>query len=129
MNGDHKFGLDAFEQRLLTRARQSLDEALDSIDDETALRLRQIRREVVAIAATSPDYSQSPTSFWQCSGGLVATAAMVMLTVSLLWSGAAQQWGLSVELDEMALMNEAHDIELYQELDFYLWLADETELG
>lgn len=57
------------------------------------------------------------------SAGFLATACVVVTAVSLLYIGAPEDEFLSLE-DELTLVASAEDFELYENLDFYLWLAD-----
>lgn len=59
----------------------------------------------------------------QKTAGMVATACVVVTTASILLWNTPADTPLSLE-DELALVASAEDFELYENLDFYLWLAE-----
>ena len=128
--------LKSTEEAFLASAKQSLDDEMSSLDMLTLQRLRQVRREAVAAAASSSavmiEASSSSYSFgfgaWHAGAGVMATAAMMVLTVSL-WEFSPLELQQQALMDEVVLLNAGEDMELIEELDFYLWLADDAQLG
>jgi hypothetical protein len=61
------------------------------------------------------------------AASLVATACVMVTVVALFYVASGPSVSLSFE-EEISLIASADDIELYENLEFYLWLA-ETELA
>ena len=55
--------------------------------------------------------------------GMVATALVMVTAVSLFYVSSRPPGSLSVD-EEISLIASAEDLELYENLEFYLWLAD-----
>ncbi|HHM04881.1 MAG TPA: hypothetical protein ENJ19_03950 [Gammaproteobacteria bacterium] len=114
------------EQVFLDHAKRVLEARAESLDELTRARLRAARKQALAAAAPV----RTP---WKgrAFGGAFATAAVVVLAV-VLWSGPEQ--GLdpvvpAAELDDMELLLSGEELEVFEDADFYLWLADVHETG
>lgn len=134
---DQRNSEQEFIDKLQTRLRQS---EVD-IDDTTAARLHQLRR--VALDAI-PDNNGMPTHGssvialpqWQNYllplGSVAATVAIAVLVFNLTvlvpeGLDLHQTETLSV-MDDMAILTAPDELELYQDLEFYEWLAYDKEL-
>ena len=114
------------EQMFLENAKRELDARAESLDELTSARLRAARKQALSA-------SPAPRAPWKgrAFGGAFATAAVLMLTV-VLWSDPEQ--GLSPvvpasELDDMELLLSGDELDVFEDADFYLWLADVHETG
>ena len=54
---------------------------------------------------------------------MVATACVLVTVVSLVYVNGNSSGNLSLD-DELVLVASADDLELYENLDFYLWLDE-----
>ena len=111
-----------------------------SVPPEIEARLDDIRRRAIAQLELSREKSlHSPASGLLQQLGvlldsfkmpmparLVATACVMVTAVSLFFVASRPPGAFSFE-EEISLIASADDIELYENLEFYLWLA-ETEL-
>jgi len=124
---------NAEEQTLAAAARDALDRDGEPGAD-IAARLDAIRGE--ALTRLPADAAMARTgmlarlrlaasralSGWEFPAGMVAAGLVLVTAVMLLrpWSSVET---LTAE-QELALLASVEDIELYENLEFYLWLAD-----
>lgn len=95
--------------------RQRLDRHADNLDELTSARLRAMRKRAL-------DQTVRPYFSWLPLGGLAAGAVAVLAVV--LWTIAPQAPpGFPGDLE---LLAQVEDLELIEELEFYVWL-EETE--
>ncbi|MEB2343776.1 MAG: hypothetical protein OZ948_03450 [Deltaproteobacteria bacterium] len=112
---------------LVARARAQLDHDVAALDETTRARLRAARLRALGTLerpATTRRAFVAPR-------GLVATAAgaAVLALVVASWRQREDTEGkLAVELDDVELLASADDLELYDDLDFYRWLAEDAAL-
>lgn len=126
-------------ENLVQTIRTNLEHSV-SVPPEIEARLDDIRHRAMAKLDLSREKSlQSPLSALRQRVGdlldslkipmparMVATACVMVTAVSLFYVALRPSGSLSFE-EEISLMASADDIELYENLEFYLWLA-ETEL-
>ena len=114
--------VDTLEPAL--RAQEQLPPSLTS-------RLDQARRQ--ALAGQAPQKGSGAgllqaARTWKDSWsalpvGAVASACLVLTVVALFYAVSPPEATLSLD-EEIVLVASADDLELYENLDFYLWLAD-----
>ena len=111
------------EARFLEMARQSLLATEDRIEANTLSRLRDARvRAVEAADARGRGFFRIPN--WARIGG-VATAAAAIL-VFMIWFDTPKQDLPVKNADDIEIVlnvDSADNIDLYEDLDFYEWLA------
>jgi hypothetical protein len=111
------------EARFLEKARQSLLATEDRIEANTLSRLRDARvRAVEAADARGRGFFRIPN--WARIGG-VATAAAAIL-VFMIWFETPKQDLPVKNADDIEIVlnvDNADNIDLYEDLDFYEWLA------
>ena len=125
----------AEEHSLVLNVRNKLDESA-SVAPEIEARLDQIRQQAMVrlqTPATKPESSlfiraKQTLQSWFASNGLampasVFASACVLVTVVSLFYISRPAGSLPLE-EEIGLIASADDIELYENLDFYLWLAE-----
>jgi hypothetical protein len=108
---------------LLTRVKTELDASADALSPEIMERLRSARLNAVeAFEKKEERFFLFPA--WLTAGG-VATVAVVMLAVTFWLPGInGNQPGLpDDEIDEVIATTESP--EFFEDLDFYLWLAEQ----
>ena len=101
----------------LDRARRRLQRSTEELDPDTLRRLRQARA-----AALGQADRKAPTR-WMPWGG-AALAASLALAV-LLWQPWAGPPESPAALEDLELLAAEENLELYEELEFYLWLESE----
>jgi hypothetical protein len=111
------------EARFLEKARQSLLASEEQLDAATASRLRDARRKAVEAAAEREGgFFRIPN--WARVGG-VATAAAAVL-VFMIWFETPRQDLPVKSADDLEIVlnvDSADIMDLYEDLDFYEWLA------
>jgi len=108
------------EQVFLQRVKDTLDRRAEELDAETLSALRLARHKALEV-------SPRRHRIWQ-PVGLAAVAAGIAIAVSL----HLMQPTLTLTeptLEDMALINAGDDLDLYENLDFYQWLALEQHNG
>lgn len=105
-----------FRQQL----RHSLQEAEEALSPEVIRALQQARNK--AVAATGKRSGFGPA--WGWAGG---TAAVLLAVVLSLQPGSQGSPGSLLE--DMAILAADEELELYQDLEFYDWLAETQQHG
>jgi len=104
---------------------------------EIEARLDQIRHRAIAkfeqIESQKKKSSSSALSSWLkskfdsfnllASAGMLATACVLITAISIFYVNTRPAGSLTPE-DEISIVASAEDIELYENLEFYLWLAE-----
>ena len=128
----HQAGLDN-DDALALVARHSLED-YEPLPREIETRLDQIRQQAIARLESHSKQSNGYLKYWQerlqalfgfdlsATAGLLATAFVMVTVVSLFY--VSRPTGVLTMEEEMMLVASAEDIELYENLDFYLWLAE-----
>jgi hypothetical protein len=108
------------EARFLAKARQGLLASEEQLEAATASRLRDARHKAVEAAGVrGKGYFRIPN--WARIGG-VATAAAAVL-VFMLWFDTPKQDLPVKSPDEFEIVLNADNMDLFEDLDFYEWLA------
>jgi hypothetical protein len=111
------------EARFLEKARQGLLASEEQLDAATASRLRHARLKAVeAAGAREGGFFRIPN--WARVGG-VATAAAAVL-VFMIWFDTPKQDLPMKNADDVEIVlnvDSADNMDLYEDLDFYEWLA------
>ena len=107
-------------ERLLEKIRQELDASAEHLDAATQSRLTQIRKQAI-VTTTRPKWSWSLPAL-----ALGSTAAVAVITISLMWTPATLQ---QTSLEDLPLLSANDTFELIENIEFYVWLADETRHG
>lgn len=108
------------ENFFLKQVKSSLDRGEENIDAGTLWRLHRIRQE--AINAEKQEQS-GVLNWFTLPFPALATAIVVLLTVFLVFTGEQEQVpnGNFEDLEILA----SNNLEFYEDLDFYAWLAEE----
>lgn len=105
------------DKALMDNARKVLDESAADIDEITAQRLRQIRREALA---------QASRAHWNWNYAGAAAAGIAVVAV-MLWPAQQQQLDTVASLEDLELLSAKEDIEFYDQVEFYQWLDSDGE--
>jgi len=117
---------DNIELELTRRARALHKHACEHIDARTRAKLAAARRSAVAAKDHRPR-----RAIWLPAAGAVAACALV---IGVVWfkpqpgpSSAPQQQASATSDAELPLDTDAQQLDLYQNLDFYQWLARQQQ--
>lgn len=121
------------EAKLVERIREQLDADVDDLDGATLSRLAEARRQAVAAAGKPrrrwwmPRPGGQGAADWLVPAGAFASvvATVVALTIMVAEPGN----GLAKEVDDLEMLTAGEEIELYENLEFYLWLQDRESTG
>ena len=112
------------ELELMSRARALHEHACEHIDARTRAKLAAARREALATQG-----HRSNRAIWLPAAGAVAACA---LAIGVVWfkpqpagTPVAPQSQTATSDSEPPLDADAQQLELYQNLDFYQWLAQQ----
>ena len=107
-------GNDAF----LEAVRRELDHSCEALDGYTLSRLNQIRHRAI-------EHKRSGAgSLWWSTGGFV-TACVLVLAISLGdRSGLQSDPGVTAPLEDLEIMTATESLELFEDFEFYQWLAE-----
>ena len=123
----------------LTVSRELEDNSPLSPDIEA--RLDQIRHSAVARFEQLQEKTIEPSRFsllawtktqfnsfnFSASAGMLATACVMVTVISIFYVNSRPTGSLTLE-EEISLVATAEDIELYENLEFYLWLVENESL-
>lgn len=129
------------EDLLAEKVRRELNDNT-AVTEEIEARLDQIRQQAMARLGTA-DSRTAPSMLanirnWfdarftafgvSVPASMLATACVLVTVVSIFYVSFPPAGSLSLE-DEISLLASAEDIELYENLEFYLWLAENESLN
>ena len=112
------------EKLLLSAAKHTLQDSVDNLDQETLDRLATIRLQALAAASSR----RSRRSSWLMpAGGFVTAAALV--AALLLWTSepAIKESAPVALIEDINILTDSEDIDFYQDLEFYQWLASNEQ--
>lgn len=101
------------ETQFIAAVKRELDRGAEALDGLTLARLRRARRRAL-------DAQPRPRR-WLLTGGLATAALSAALAAVLLFAPAIAP-PLS-DLEQFDLLSENDNLDLYDDLEFYRWLA------
>lgn len=108
------------EARFLEKARQSLLASEDRLDAGMISRLREARRRAVAASdARGRGFFRIPN--WMRAGAFATAVAAVM--VFTIWVDTPRQELPVKNADDIEIVLNVDNMDIYEDLDFYEWLA------
>ena len=113
----------------------------NALSPDIEARLDQIRHSAVArfeeLQEKNTEAGRFSLSAWiktqfdsfnfSASAGMLATACVMITAISIFYVNSRPAGTLTLE-EEIGLVATAEDIELYENLEFYLWLAENESL-
>ncbi len=112
------------ETAFIAKLRTVLDRSVDALDASTRARLQAARRKALAHA----DVPRGFTPRWFVPVGAVAALAVVA-ALGLWWMPTAAPPPMAASVEEAELLYATDNLELYQNLEFYRWLAAKERSG
>ena len=108
------------EKRLLEKAKSLLSEAEETLDNQTKKRLERIRLDALS-AAERPGAKFFLPPRWVTAGAL-ATAAIAGVVI-FFWLRASPGDFPGKHAEDFEIITSTENIEFYENLEFYRWLA------
>lgn len=112
------------DDMFLKQSRELLNNSIENLDDDIKDRLYLARRKAIAAQHNSRQRNRIPNKwrrYLPLTGmALTASIALGIFIQSGLWQ--SNDINLNVELE---LVSTLENIELYDDLEFYQWLAEE----
>jgi hypothetical protein len=111
------------EQSFIEQARTALDNSSEQVSPHVAARLRQARH-----AAIAAPYRRA-TPMWMPA----LSTAMLILVIAVAWFAGLPRVESPVQLQTQQLASDfemlvhGEDLELFADMDFYLWLEQRGE--
>lgn len=110
----------------LGQARRTLRASEQHVDEDTSARLAQVRRKALA----TPRPSRLGRPGWIAPLGLAASLVLALgLWLAMPDTRLAEPLAETGVFDDLSLLASQADPELYDELEFYLWLEKAHEPG
>lgn len=110
----HKLG----EQEFVTQVRDALDDSVERIDAETRHNIIAARQQALA--------QHKQNTFFASSWSKAAIATTLSIFVAVLIVKTQLPGSIEEEsIESMELMAAQDTLDMYEELEFYTWLADE----
>lgn len=107
VNGNEK------EERFINAAKVTLDRSTEDLDDGVLRRLRVARHRALETPASA--------AAWAWASGLAA-ASVVVLAVTF-WLMQPSVTDPLPDLNDLGVLATAENLEFYDDLEFYSWLA------
>lgn len=106
------------ELRLVNGIRQQLDRSCNALDGQTLSRLNRIRHAAL-------ERKQSRSARMLLPFGGFVTACMLVLTVMVFTPGRAPDSdALASPLEDLDILTSSDSLDLYEDYEFYQWLAE-----
>ncbi|HEX9024189.1 MAG TPA: hypothetical protein VF799_10150 [Geobacteraceae bacterium] len=108
------------EGEMVEEIRQTLDSSVAQLDGRTAERLRLARLAALE-AAAKPRWFGFPR--WAAAGAISAFAVLI-LALSLWFAIPGQNMQVA-QVEDVDILTAHEHLEVYENMDFYRWLADD----
>ena len=108
------------EQKFVSFAKQTLDDSIQNLDSQTLLRLQSARKTARSANATPRSWGQPA---W------VAAAASLAIFTIAVWSTDSPEITTALPFEDVDILASADGWELYEDLEFYSWLAEDDQTG
>jgi hypothetical protein len=114
------------EREIAERAGRLFRESVAGLDGQTRSRLARARLAAVEAAGERRGHSWFLPSRLVPAGGVAA----VLIALALVWQGPQRPVApaVSVVVNDLDLLLEGENLDLFEELDFYAWLLLQPEL-
>jgi hypothetical protein len=111
---------DPKDEILPAAGKALLDESARDLDADILARLRQARDR--ALAAKPRPF------FWLLPAGGLAAACVAVLAVALWWYQPSRPVAVQ-GLEDLEIISSPENLELFDDLEFYGWLAERDRTG
>ncbi len=106
------------EQELVTQIREALDDSVERIDAETRHKINAARQKALA--------QQKQSTFFALRWGTAGIATALSIFIAILIIKTQLPGSIEEEdIEAIELMAAQDTFDMYEELEFYTWLAEE----
>lgn len=116
------------DEVLYKAVKSTLDDNMESLDDDVRQRLQQARRAAIRSATSTKGHTPKPTfhlNRMAAAGSFVVLALVTSVIVYTQWP--AQDPSPLASIEDIPILTAPEELELYEELEFYQWLAEEHD--
>lgn len=108
----------AEEQRLVSGVRRELDRSCNALDGQTLSRLNRIRHAAL-------ERKQARASRLLLPFGGFVTACVLVVTVMTFYPGSVPDTdAVASPLEDIEILTSSDSLDLYEDYEFYRWLAE-----
>ncbi len=112
------------EKEVVNELKVLLDSSAEQLDSRTELRLRQVRRD--ALLQLEPGKRRNPFRSWVAAGSFAAVTAVIGASV---WFATIERSVPVAAVDDVEIVASQEPLEVYEDLEFYRWLAQKEMQG
>lgn len=110
------------EEKLVNFAKQTLDDSIQNMDPSTVTRLQAARHKAITPSRKSSwGWGLQPT--WA-----MAAACLLIISLAFLNLYTSQAPGI-IPFEDVEILANTDEWELYEDLEFYTWLAENDPTG
>jgi len=122
------------DDKFAEEIQQRLSQSLTDIDDQVLTRLSHARMRAVKIAEqkvpqdTASEIVRLSFPRWLAPASAMTTFATIGFVAITIWAQpdiVTQPSFQNTIIDDIAVLNSQDDLELYENLDFYIWLDND----
>ncbi len=110
------------DEDFLKKVKTCLDFNMEQMETETLVRLRRIRH--YAMSAGKRSFFVIPDRFYKPAVGLMAVACVIIMCVFLCFR--SPEIPNINHMEDMEILSCGDNLGLYEQLDFYSWIAKES---
>jgi len=111
---------DAEEKAFIAKAKSVLEESAQDLNGEVERRLRQTRYRALEVR---------PRPFrWLVPASGFAAVSVVALAISLWWAQPSRHAPVQ-NVEDLEILASGENLELFDDLEFYHWLAEQHPGG
>lgn len=116
--------IDKREKKFLQRIKEELDAGVERLDPVTLARLKSCRMRALE-KAHQRGWRFADIPRWVTAGGF-ATVTVAVVAVSL-WFAAPRRNLVAANPEDVQIVASQEQLELYDDLEFYRWLAENDD--
>lgn len=122
------------DDKLIEHAKAALEKQANELDDNVVARLRAARLRASEVADQKNERPGWAMGLGGAMANILTRPAGAIVAATLVLSVATSLWLANPSaphhgIEDMEILASAESPEFYQELEFYLWLEEETRVG
>lgn len=129
MNEDSKIPDDEESSAFEKRARALFADRVATMDAATRSELTQARHAALQAAAKPGFVDSGAARWWLPAGGLAGAALAAMLFLNVRSPEAVLPGAAESSTDDMEIVASADNLDLLENVDFYVWMDSDSESG